>query len=141
MLSVADVEQRTAAVWECVQQIEDSRRQPGQQVVLLQKGWRRWQCLMVSCPRDATTAVCGTRLTRHTCSCSVVSEQSEVMLAAWSQAVWFLVSDSLTARQAAKARYGAKVVTDTQAAAVHVGCEAEAGCSGNATHKAHGMQV
>ena len=91
--------------------------------------------------RDAATAACGIRLTRHTCSCSVVSEQSEVLLAAWSQAVWFLVSDSLTARQAAKARYGDKVVTDTQAAAVHVGCEAEAGCSGNATHKAHGMQV
>ena len=32
-LRVADVEQRTAAVWECVQQIEDSRKQDGQQVV------------------------------------------------------------------------------------------------------------
>ena len=59
----------------------------------------------------------------------------------WLQAVWFLVSDSLTARQAAKARYGDKLITDTQAAAVHVGCESAAGCHGNASHKASGMQV
>lgn len=38
-LRVADVEQRTAAVWECVQQIEDSRRQDGQQVVPLVIDW------------------------------------------------------------------------------------------------------
>ena len=39
MLRVADVEQRTAAVWECVQQIEDSRKQDGQQVILLVTDW------------------------------------------------------------------------------------------------------
>ena len=59
-----------------------------------------------------------------------------------SQVVWFLVSDSLTSRQAAKARYGDKLVTDTQAAAVHVGCDSEAGgCRGNVTSRANAMQA
>jgi hypothetical protein len=38
-LLVADVERRTAAVWECVQQIEDSRRLDGQQVGLCVIDW------------------------------------------------------------------------------------------------------
>ena len=52
------------------------------------------------------------------------------------------MSDSLTSRQAAKARYGDKLITDTQAAAVHVGCDSEAGgCRGNASTRAHAMQA
>ena len=49
------------------------------------------------------------------------------------------MSDSLALRRRAKERFGEKLITDTQEAAVHVDCYT--GCKGNATRGERAMQV
>lgn len=66
----------------------------------------------------------------------------QVMCYCCPQVLWFLASDSLRARRAAKQRYGDKLITDTEAKAVHVVCvDRVVGCGRNSSRKAAAMQV